>query len=157
MRAGSFSPPGKDHLCATFILIKMAEDSQKELQWSDDRVLDLIYEIEQLPLLWDPRDKEKKNRNKKNDAFKSLADKFGITAEEIRKKYLNLFQARNCRRKIKNSKLSGAGTSSVYKPAWFAYEALHKFMENVYTPHGVTETMVSTFFQEFISIIIDKN
>lgn len=109
MRAGSFSPPGKDHLCATFILIKMAEDSQKELQWSDDRVLDLIYEIEQLPLLWDPRDKEKKNRNKKNDAFKSLADKFGVTAEEIRKKYLNLLQAyRNCRRKIKNSKLSGA-------------------------------------------------
>ncbi|CAH2015030.1 unnamed protein product [Acanthoscelides obtectus] len=115
-----------------------------EFQWSDELVLDLIYEIEQRRHLWDPKDEDKKNRNKKSDAFKSLGKKFGVTPEEIIKKYEHLLQSyRKCCRKAKNSIKTGAGTSDVYKPVWFAFEALNKFMKDVYTPHGVTDTMTN--------------
>ena len=66
-----------------------------ESQWFDERVLNLIYEIEQLRYLWDPRYKDKKNKNKKNDGIKSLTEKFGVTVEEIKKSillYCNLIE-----------------------------------------------------------------
>ncbi|CAH1968475.1 unnamed protein product [Acanthoscelides obtectus] len=65
----------------------------REFQWSDELVLDLIYEIEQRRHLWDPKDKDKKNRNKKSDAFKSLGNKLGVTPEEIIRKYDHLLQS----------------------------------------------------------------
>lgn len=115
-----------------------------EFGWFDERVLQLINEIKEFPCLWDPKDKDRKNKHKKNDCYRIISLKLGTSVEAICKKFSHLLQTyRACRRKMKSLKGSGTGKRDGYKPMWFAYDSIHQFMEDVYMPYGASETMVN--------------
>lgn len=113
-----------------------------DYDWTDQRVLELIAEIKELPCLWDPKDPNRKSKSKKNDCYTYLAMKFGTTADIVKVKFANLLQSyrayKRKERKIKFSK------GDVYRPIWFAYVYINEFMADVYTPQGYTDTTVST-------------
>lgn len=113
-------------------------------EWNDELVLTFIEEFKKYQCLWNPKDIDRKSKNKKNDAYHDLSLHFKKPKEEIKKKINNLIQSyRGYRRKIKTTKVSGAGRKDVFKPSWFAFDAINTFMQDVYTPHGTTDTMVS--------------
>jgi len=88
-----------------------------EFEWSNNRVLALIEDIKEYPCLWNPKNEEYKNKNKKLDCLKCLSVKYQCSPDNVKKKLTNLLQAyRACRRKIKYSTKSGIGGNDVYKP-----------------------------------------
>ncbi|KAF0749912.1 MADF domain-containing protein [Aphis craccivora] len=73
-------------------------------EWNDELVLTFIDEFKNYRCLWDPKDTDRKSKNKK-------------------------------------MMLSGAGRKDVFKPSWFAIDAIHTFMQDVYTPHETKDTV----------------
>jgi len=115
--------------------------------WTNNRVIELIEDIKEHRVLWDPKDVYYKSKTKKFDCFKNLSIKYQCTVDEIKKKWTNLLQVyRSCRRKIKCTSKSGAGRDEVYKPLWFAYDYMNTFMADVYVPHGISDSVVSSYF-----------
>lgn len=49
---------------------------------------------------------------------------------------------RGYRTKIKKSETSGAGTSNIYQPTWFAYEFMHSFLGAIYKCNPSVNTEV---------------
>jgi hypothetical protein len=56
------------------------------MEWSNEKVLNLIELYRDRPVLWDCRLKEYKDRNKKMDAILEIAVSFGVEKEEIERK-----------------------------------------------------------------------
>lgn len=114
------------------------------MEWTDDLVLALVKNIQSHPCLWNPRDNNKKNRNKVHDAFQTIATDMEIDIDEIKKKKETLFQTyRNYRRKVACSQKSGAGTDDLYIPSWPPYFDLDAFLHGIYTPKRNFDTLVS--------------
>jgi len=118
-----------------------------ESEWSNNRVLALIENIKEYPCLWNAKDEEYKNKNKKLDCLKCLSVKYQCSPDDVKKKWANLLQVyRACRRKIKCSTKSGIEQNDVYKPTWFAFNCMNSFMVDVYVPHGISDSLVSISF-----------
>lgn len=66
------------------------------------------------------------------------------TTRRNKNKTNNLIQSyRGYRRKIKKTKVSGAGRKDVFKLLWFVFDVINTFMQDVYTLHGTIDIMVS--------------
>nr|CAI5823864.1 unnamed protein product [Callosobruchus analis] len=116
------------------------------MEWTDELVVTFIKNIQGHPCLWNPRDKNKKNRNKVQDAFQAISAAMDIEINELKKKKETLFQTyRNYRRKVACSQKSGAGTDDVYIPSWPPYFDLDAFLHGIYTPKGTFDTLVSRY------------
>lgn len=106
------------------------------MEWNDSNVLSFIEAIREKPIIWDPQNTSKKNKAKRGDAFRELAEAFPLaTTEELIQKWKNLTQTyRNLRRKVLASKKSGSGIRDIYKPTWFASATMDTFISDTYTP-----------------------
>lgn len=60
------------------------------MEWPNDKVLLFISEIKNLPILWDSSDPYYKISRIKNETWENLADKFGTTVADVKKKWLSL-------------------------------------------------------------------
>jgi hypothetical protein len=90
--------------------------------WTSENTLKLIKDLHSLPCLWYVQSAEYKNRNKKVDAYDTLASKYSVTVMQVEKKIQALkTQFRREHRKLVVSKRS---ESSPKKAAWFGYEPL---------------------------------
>ncbi|KAL1130500.1 hypothetical protein AAG570_011748 [Ranatra chinensis] len=126
-----------------------------ECEWPEDRVLDLIRHIRQHPCLWHSRDPNRLNKARKAACYALIANGFGLTPQEVKKKFANLMQTyRGCRRKIRSSGRSGRCPN--YKPVWFAYDAINHFMEGHYTPHDELHPMVNRNPSRTIHLMLAK-
>ncbi|CAH1107422.1 unnamed protein product [Psylliodes chrysocephalus] len=114
------------------------------MKWNDDIIFKFIQQIQLYPCLWNPGDKNKKNRNKVHDAFKTIAEEMGTeNIDELKKKKESLFQTyRGYRRKVFCSQKSGAGICDIYKPTCPPYSFLDNFLHGIYTPKGKVDTLV---------------
>lgn len=80
------------------------------MEWSEDKVLELIEIYKQYPLLWKPSDPQHFNKIKKSDAWKDIGDKMLRPAEECKKKMIYLLSSyRREKGKVKNSTGTGTG------------------------------------------------
>ncbi len=103
-------------------------------EWDDERALNLIQRIKMYPVLWDPKQKHTARRWRKHQIYGTLAKEFNVTVQEIKKKVRNLIQSyRTYRRRI----LHKSRGLEIFKPTWFAFDAINEFMGNVYTPLSV--------------------
>lgn len=118
-----------------------------ENDWTEENVLRLITTVQQYPCIWDPKDKDKKNTSRKREVYRKIATAFeGKSPDDIRKKFSILLQCyRLYRRKVEKSKLLATDKKDIFQPNWFAFKALHEFMENNYTPHAMEDAVVSTY------------
>lgn len=115
------------------------------MEWSNEKVLELIDAYRNSTVLWDCTLPAYKNRNSRNDALKNIAELLGVDKVEIDRKIKNLLShfSRELK-KEKNSVKSGSGSDSVYKSKWFAYGSL-QFLTDRNKPRNTTDTQVSLF------------
>ena len=94
------------------------------MEWTNDKVINLIYLYRDRPVLWDCRLKEYKDRNKRMDALLEIAFSFGVEKGEIERKIKNLVCpfSRELKREREVSR-SGTGSDDVYKSKWFSYNS----------------------------------
>lgn len=105
------------------------------MEWSNESVFEFIELMQGEPDIWDPKRKGHKNRNNISDAWNRIRQNFSMpcTIEELKRKRNTLLtQYRDCLKKIKDSTKTGSSAEDIYKPSWFAFDALHAFMGDVY-------------------------
>lgn len=93
------------------------------MEWSNDSVLQLIDAYRIRPVLWNSSDPFYKNKNKKEDAWRELAELLKTDSAEIKKKMQSLLASfRREKQKLKTT--SGMGTEELYDTKWFAFKSL---------------------------------
>lgn len=81
------------------------------MNWTNEKVLDLIECYKNKPVLWFPKDPKYYNKFAKSDAWDDLAKEMKITPDECRKKITSLNASfRREKMKTKNSQRTGTGT-----------------------------------------------
>lgn len=125
------------------------------MEWPNELVLDFLtfYEIE--AVIWNPALPNHKNRNEVYDAWKRIEEKMEkkFTVTELKKKKDSLMASyRTCLKKVKDTTKSGAGTEDIYKPNWFAYEMMDRFLKDKNVPR---ETLTSEVIDLYLSIHIN--
>jgi predicted transcriptional regulator len=115
------------------------------MEWSNEKVLELIDAYRDFPVLWDCSLPDYKNRNKRSDALIQIALLLGTEKVEVERKIKNLLShfSREVKRE-KQSVKSGGGRDSVYKSKWFAYENM-MFLMDRNKPRNTSDTQVSLF------------
>lgn len=93
-----------------------------EENWSHERCERLINMYRELPNLWNPKHKDYKHRDKRQDSLTYIGEQFGVSKEEIERKLKNLTCQFWRENKKVNSKRSGDGVDDTYSSKWFAYE-----------------------------------
>nr|CAI5819987.1 unnamed protein product [Callosobruchus analis] len=93
------------------------------MEWNNDNVLELINAYRVRPVLWNSLDPSYKNKNKKEDAWRELADMLTTDTAEIKKKMQSLLASfRREKQKLKTT--SGMGSEEIYDTKWFAFKSL---------------------------------
>lgn len=123
------------------------------MDWSNDVVLQFIEILGGEPCIWNSKSKLHKNKNIVNDAWTRIESKMTVpcTIEDLKKKRNTLLtQYRECLKKIKDSTITGSGAEEIYRPSWFAFDAIHSYMGPMYDyyPTIATETPVSRYLKK---------
>lgn len=119
----------------------MEDSFNEDIQWSDEKTLQLIELFQDKPVLWDTKNMNYKNIKMKNDAWKQIAIVLKMPdAKDIIKKKMNSLQASYRKIKSRMKTKSGMGTDEVVTSTWFAFKAL-SFLENRYTPGKTRNTV----------------
>lgn len=118
------------------------------MEWSNDLVLEFLSFYEGEPAIWNPRDPDHKNRNLVHDAWKRIEEQMSnkFTVAELKKKRDSLMASfRKLLQKVKDTTKTGSGSQNVFKPDWFAFEFMYRFLHGVYMPNKTTDSEVSWF------------
>lgn len=116
------------------------------MDWSNENVLDFVKLLQKEPYIWNFKNSDRTNRNLINDAWARIKNNFSVPlpVEELKKKRNTLLtQYRDYLKKIKDSTKRGSGTDEIYKPSWFAFDAIHSYMGAIYECRPPTESAVS--------------
>ncbi|XP_077286545.1 uncharacterized protein LOC143911526 [Arctopsyche grandis] len=109
--------------------IKTEEVLLEDVVWSKDRELSLLECFQAEPILWQSKHKDYKKKNLVHNAWKRIGAIMCIPLTECKKKKDSLMSSyRGYKKKVKDSIHSGAGSSEVYKPIWFAYDVIGSFL-----------------------------
>ncbi|KAF5284098.1 hypothetical protein FQA39_LY17109 [Lamprigera yunnana] len=104
------------------------------MEWSQEVVFEFLDAYENEPVIWQPGHPQHKNRNCVNDAWLQIKNKLSIqcTIADLKKKKKSLMASfRPLCRKLKASSKTGSGSEDVYKPTWFAFERMERFLHGV--------------------------
>lgn len=115
--------------------------------WSNEKALLFIEVLRTEPSLWDPRNKSHKNRFVQGDAWRRILEAlpFETSIEDLKKKKESLMgYYRTHLHKYKKSLKSGAGSNDIYCTNWFAYDAMHSFLEPIYLGNSTLNPEVSS-------------
>lgn len=93
------------------------------MEWTNDKVFNLIDLYRARPVLWDCRLKEFKDRNRRTDALMDIAIATGIEKDEVERKIKNLVShfSRELK-KEREGKIGGRGDG--YKSKWFCFDSM---------------------------------
>lgn len=126
------------------------------MEWGNDRCLRLVAAYERRPELWQSTDDNYRNKNRRQEAWKELADEVESTIDIVKAKMSSLLSS--YRREKAKEKMPFSTPQTVtkpdrqertYKSRWFAYSALkflhkRKFSKNF--PDGILGADNSTEF-----------
>ncbi|XP_072391603.1 uncharacterized protein [Diabrotica undecimpunctata] len=108
-----------------------------EMEWSKLAVIEFLNLYENERVLWDPSHKLHKNSHEVHDAWKRIQTEFSLkkSVGDLKKKKDTLMGCfRKCLSKIKASERSGVDTDGIYKPTWFAFDIMARFLIHYNTP-----------------------
>lgn len=124
-------------------------DETDAIDWNNDTVLKFLNFYMKEECIWNPSHKLHKNRNEVFDAWKRIQAEFSehISIADLKRKKDSLMATfRNCVQKVKKSEHCGVGTDKIYKPNWFAYTTMSKFLLHHDTPRNTINSEVSDIF-----------
>ncbi|XP_015373732.1 PREDICTED: uncharacterized protein LOC107168738 [Diuraphis noxia] len=118
------------------------------MEWSNELILEFLdlYELE--PCIWNPKHPQHKIRNSINDSWENISKNLSVpySISDLKKKKDSLMVTfRKLVNKVKASKKTGWGLDDIYKPDWFAYEAMAKFLHSVNQPNATKSSEVNVF------------
>lgn len=119
------------------------------MDWSNETVLRFLDFYEEEPIIWNALHPKHKNRNEVHDAWKRIQKQLGAIymVDELKKKKDSLMASfRTNLNKVKSSVKSGASTDNIYKPNWFAYDRMIKFLRDKDEPIETINSEVSKKF-----------
>ena len=116
-----------------------------QMDWSNELTLEFLrlYELE--PVIWNPKEPLHKNRTAVDDAWKRIEASLNMkgSVQELKKKKESLMASfRPLLNKVKASMKTRKDADEVYRPSWFAYETMAKFLDGVYQPRSTMNTKV---------------
>ncbi|KAI4468739.1 hypothetical protein MML48_2g00000433 [Holotrichia oblita] len=96
------------------------------MEWMNDTCLQLIDEYEKHPILWNSLHPQYYNRTEKLEAWNIIAESFGISTDEVRRKMESLLGSY---RGIKSRVRKRSEALGVFRESkWFAFNRLDQFM-----------------------------
>jgi Alcohol dehydrogenase transcription factor Myb/SANT-like. len=115
------------------------------MDWSNEATLEFLrlYELE--PVIWNPKEPLHKNRTAVADAWKRIEASISMkcSVQELKKKKESLMASfRPLLSRVKASMKTRKGADEVYRPTWFAFETMAKFLGGVYQPRSTINTKV---------------
>ena len=114
------------------------------MEWNREKTIELIEKYRDEECLWNVRSVLYKDRQRKQDAWSHLASELNIPVSEAQAKMRNMkVQWNSEKKKVDKSMRSGAGSSGIYSPKWFAYRHL-MFLVEVGEGRTTQSNMVST-------------
>ncbi|XP_018563088.1 uncharacterized protein LOC108904872 [Anoplophora glabripennis] len=105
------------------------------MEWSNDLVLRFLELYEEEPTIWNPKHPDHKNRHLAHDAWKRIEIKLDSrwSVTELKKKKDALMATyRKLLHKLNAIHLNG---TDAYRPEWFAFDHMERFLHNVYRPN----------------------
>lgn len=109
----------------------MEAGSRPQYEWSNEKVLHFLELYFMESPIWNPNDVRHKDRNEVFDAWKRLEEALGFqySITELKKKRENLMSTyRKLQNKVRTSRMIG----EVFKPDWFAYETMARYLNDLY-------------------------
>nr|XP_049462178.1 uncharacterized protein LOC120958846 [Anopheles coluzzii]XP_049462179.1 uncharacterized protein LOC120958846 [Anopheles coluzzii] len=95
-----------------------------------EQSLRLIAEVERRPALWQKRSEFYKNGIRRRDAWTEIGRILELTVEEASYQWRKLLTSyRTYKSKLRKSQQSGAAAEDVFRPRWFAFDAM-KFLDD---------------------------
>lgn len=108
------------------------------MEWSNEQIAQFLELYEGEPSIWNPSDPNHKIRNHVHDVWGRISKNLSAgeySISELKKKKDSLMGTfRKLSLKVKASKRTGSGTDGVFKPEWFAYEHMARFLHGVFQP-----------------------
>jgi hypothetical protein len=119
------------------------------MEWTKENIQDFISHYESMPVLWDVRSHQYKDRFQKQNAWNKLASLMATDVQEVQRKAHNLRnQFSQEIKKIKNKK-SGQGTLETYHSNWPYFESL-KFIQSSVDPRLSCNSTVSKLMSKLM-------
>ena len=124
------------------------------MEWTHDEILLFIDDYRNSELLWDPRVPDYKDNKKKTTTIRTLAKKYNVTEDFIRKKIKNLRSAFHREHKtLMMQRKSHRQT----KAKWFAYQSLSFLLEidptkTEYSTEEYHSSEVRHFFKIYLNV-----
>lgn len=123
------------------------------MEWTNELVLEFLELYEEEPAIWNSSYIQHKNRNDLYDAWLRIKNKLSTpcSISDLKKESL-MSSFRTCLKRVQESSKSGAGASDIYKPTWFVFETMTRFLRNKDEPKKTINSEVSrTVYLFFIS------
>ncbi|XP_052901533.1 uncharacterized protein LOC128309180 [Anopheles moucheti] len=112
---------------------------------SEEQTLLFIDMMFRQTALWDRWDANYKNISKRHDDWCYLSRRMGHTVDSLKKKWESLALAyRKCKSAYNKSLVTGSGAHQIYRPTWFAYEAM-RFLDTTTSCGQTMDTVMNTF------------
>lgn len=109
--------------------------------WNNGLELKFIEVLQSEPIIWDQKHRNYKDKSLNHDAWNRLSEVMEISVPDLKKKKESLFASyRKYRKMVKDSYKSGCGEDEIYKPTWFAFEAMDSFLNPGLTPRSTINT-----------------
>jgi len=115
------------------------------MEWSNELILEFLDLYKQEPCIWNPKHSQHKSRNSVNDSWENISKNLSVpySISDLKKKKDSLMATfRKLHNRVKSSKKTGSGLDDIYKPNWFAYEAMTKFLHSVNEPNTTKSSEV---------------
>ncbi|KAG8320520.1 hypothetical protein J6590_066500 [Homalodisca vitripennis] len=114
---------------------------------SDKQTVDFIEDYRHYSVLWDIKDKCYTNKNKRNDAYRALGEKYKMSEKGVQSKIKNLRSYFLKEQQKMSQRKSGASANDVYQSSWFAYKHL-LFLGDSITPRTTKDSLEDTITEE---------
>ncbi|KAG8304088.1 hypothetical protein J6590_102741 [Homalodisca vitripennis] len=114
---------------------------------SDKQTVDFIEDYRHYSVLWDIKDKCYTNKNKRNDAYHALGEKYKMSEKGVKSKIKNLCSYFSKEQQKMSQRKSGASADDVYQSSWFAYKHL-LFLGDSITPRTTKDSLEDTITEE---------
>lgn len=92
------------------------------MEWTKDQTLRLIQAFKDKELLWNASNEDYKDRTKKNEAWKEIANIFNVERSDIEKKVRNLIG--QFHRELKRNPAKTDDEDDGERSKWFAFKSL---------------------------------
>ncbi|KAF2889012.1 hypothetical protein ILUMI_17161, partial [Ignelater luminosus] len=112
------------------IEIYLAED--RTMEWTNKAVIQFLEAYQAEPCIWNLQHPDHRNRNKVADAWQRLREdlNFNCSLNDLKKKKDSLMAS--FRMLLNKKKKCGMDGDKLFKPNWFAFETMEKFLAPVY-------------------------